>query len=266
MPLATLSNSVSLAYDIQGEGPPLVLICGLGTGGWIWCKQVPELAQHFQVITFDPRGVGESSQVAAPFSIADLAEDISFLLEHLGLERAHIVGASLGGIVAQQFALTFPHLVERLVLSCTTFGGPNHVLPGGEGLAALMSVSGLNGEERARRNIQFGFTKAYLENNMDDVEDIIRMRLACNIPEHVYLFQVKAASEFNAEPHIPAIQSPTLVISGNEDIIIPVQNSHNLAQRIPNARLEIVEGAGHAFFIERAGEFNQTVLEFLKGN
>src|ERR671932_1471346 len=116
MPM-TITEQTSIDYDVQGEGPPLILISGLGFGRWGWFKQIPAFSPHFSTITFDARG-----ERALHNGVADLTADVVALLDHLGLGKAHVLGSSLGGFVAQELALERPELVDRLVLVCTSFG------------------------------------------------------------------------------------------------------------------------------------------------
>ena len=257
-------NGLKLYYEIEGDGAPVVLIPGFAAGRWIWFKQTDDLSRNFRVIIFDPRGVSASDKPQAPQTIGLLADDVAHLLEKIGIESAHIVGASFGGFVAQEFALKYPAMTRKLVLCCTSFGGPNHVVPAPETLQALASTKGLNSEERMRANLLLAFTPEYVRTQVDEVDQIVHLRATNDVPEHIYMSQLQAAMSFNAESRLAGIESPTLVLSGDADIIVPVQNSRNLAAKIPGAQLQIIEGGSHTFFIEQAQEFNETVADFLK--
>ena len=219
----TSVNGFKLYYEIEGEGEPLVLIPGFAAGHETWSRQSPVLSRHFRVITFDPRGVAESDKPDGPQSIGLLADDLAHLLQALGVSLAHVIGASFGGFVAQEFALRYPYMTRKLVLCCTSFGGPNHVTPEADTMKMLASSKTLNSS------------------------------------------QFEAATNFNVESRVEGIAIPTLVLSGDADEIVPVQNSRNLAAKIPGAELRVIEGGGHMFFSERAEEFNQLVTEFLSG-
>ena len=256
-------NGLKIYYEIEGDGAPVVLIPGFAAGRWIWFKQTAELSRNFRVIVFDPRGVSASDKPEGPQTIGLLADDVAHLLDTIGIESAHIVGASFGGFVAQEFALKYPAMTRKLVLCCTSFGGPNHVVPAPETLQALASTKGLNSEERMRANLLLAFTPEYVQSQVDEVDHIVRMRATNEVPEHIYMSQLQAAMSFNTESRLAEIKNPTLVLSGDADIIVPVQNSRNLAAKIPGAKLQIVAGGSHTFFIEQAGRFNQIVKEFL---
>ena len=256
-------NGLKLFYEIEGEGEPVVLIPGFAAGRWIWFKQTDELARHFRVIVFDPRGVSASDKPEGPQTISLLADDIAHLLQTIGIESAHIVGASFGGFVAQEFALKYPSMTRKLVLCCTSFGGPNHVAPDRETLIALASTKGLNSEERMRANLLLAFTPEYIRTQTAEVDRVVHLRATNEVPEHVYMSQLQAAVSFNAEARVERITSPTLVLSGDADVIVPLQNSRNLAAKIPGAQLRIIQGGSHTFFIEQAEKFNDIVSEFL---
>jgi pimeloyl-ACP methyl ester carboxylesterase len=256
-------NGLNLFYEIEGEGEPVVLIPGFAAGRWIWFKQTTELSRRFRVIIFDPRGVSASDKPEGSQTIALLADDVAHLLQSIGIESAHIVGASFGGFVAQEFALKYPSMTRKLVLCCTSFGGPHHVMPSSETLAALASTKGLNSEERMRANLLLAFTPEYLQTQTSEVDRVVHLRAENKVPEHIYMSQLQAAVSFNAEARVERINSPTLVLSGDADVIVPVQNSRNLAAKIPGAQLRIIEGGSHTFFIEQSPEFNHIVTEFL---
>jgi pimeloyl-ACP methyl ester carboxylesterase len=256
-------NGLKLYYEIEGDGAPVVLIPGFAAGRWIWFKQTADLSRNFRVVIFDPRGVSTSDKPEGAQTISLLADDVAHLLETIGIESAHIVGASFGGFVAQEFALKYPAMTRKLVLCCTSFGGPNHVIPAPETLQALASTKGLNSEDRMRANLLLAFTPEYVRTQVAEVDHIVHLRATNEVPEHIYLSQLQAAMSFNVESRLAEIRSPTLVLSGDADIIVPVQNSRNLAAKIPGATLQIIEGGSHTFFIEQAGEFNRIVTEFL---
>jgi len=256
-------NGLQLYYEIEGVGAPVVLIPGFAAGRWIWFKQTAELSRQFRVIVFDPRGVSASDKPEGSQTIGLLADDVAHLLQTIGIDSAHIVGASFGGFVAQEFALKYPGMTRKLVLCCTSFGGPNHVVPTPETLMALASTKGLNTEERMRENLLLAFTPEYVRTQVAEVDHVVHLRAANEVPEHIYTSQLQAAISFNTEARLGQIAAPTLVLSGDADVIVPVRNSCNLAARIPGATLQIVAGGSHTFFIEQAAEFNRIITDFL---
>lgn len=252
-------------YESRGRGEPLVLIPGFASGAWSWSWQVDELAKSFQIITFDPKGISRSGIANNDVvSISGIANDIVALLDELEIKAAHVLGISFGGFVAQDFALRFPERVKRLILASTSFGGPNHVAPSMQVLAAFASTDGLNTAERIRRYLTVAFSRDFAETNSDTVDKFCRLREENFVPREIYMQQLQAALSFNVEDQVPRIVTETLVITGDKDVVVPAQNSHNLASALPNARLEIIGGSGHMAFVEKADEFNRIVGAFLK--
>jgi pimeloyl-ACP methyl ester carboxylesterase len=258
------SGEIELYYEEQGAGVPVVLIPGFSNGLWIWFKQIPTLSQKFRVVSFDPRGIARSPAPDKPISIRMLADDVAALLRALEIKQAHILGASFGGFVAQEFALAYPQLTRSLILCCTSFGGPNHVPPSPATLQAIASTKGLNTDARFRENLLLAFSDDYLDQQKQEIERIIELRAANHVPEYAYQLQLQAAIAFNTEARVAEIRAPTLILTGDHDIIVPYSNSRNLAAGISGSRLFIMEGGSHMFFIERAEEFNRAVAEFIE--
>lgn len=261
MPVTQINN-IALYYESHGTGEPLVLIPGFGSGIWIWLRQIEELSKNFRVISFDPRGVSRSDK-PQEITIKTTADDVAALLDELKIGQAHILGASFGGFVAQEFALSYPEKVKSLILCCTSFGGQKHILPSMDVLAAFASTKGLNTEERMRENLLLAFNQTYVETHKEEIDKICELRAKNVVPEHTYMLQLQAAATFDASERVSDIQTPTLVLTGDKDIIVPMQNSENLAAAIPNSELKITEGGSHLFFIEQANEFNNTVQGFI---
>lgn len=258
---------MKLYYESRGAGEPLVLIPGFAAGAWTWFEQIEELAKTFRVITFDPRGVSRSplgENPAEAISLAANASDIADLLDFLEIEKANVLGVSFGGFVAQEFALKFPERLNKLVLACTSFGGKNHVAPDLEVLAAFVAAGDLNKQERVRRFMIPAFTPGFVAARGEIIEKVCRLRTENVVPEKVYSEQMNAAVTFDAETRVSEIRAETLVLTGDRDIVVPPQNSANLAKAIPNATLKIIENGSHMFFIEKATEFNQIITDFLK--
>jgi pimeloyl-ACP methyl ester carboxylesterase len=256
-----------LFYESHGAGEPLVLIPGFASGAWAWFKQIEDLSKRFQVVTFDPRGVSRS-QISgdSAVSLQTIAGDIVNLLDKLKIEKANILGASFGGFVAQEFALTFPERLNKLILACTSFGGKNHVAPDLEILTAFIAIDDLNKSERIRKFMIPAFTPEFRAEHAEIVEKVCRLREQNVVPENVYLAQLQSATTFDAEARIAGIKAETLILTGDKDVVVPPQNSYNLAKAIPNAKLKVIEGGSHMFFIEKADEFNEIVSQFVRGS
>ncbi len=256
-------DSIQLNYEIHGSGDPVVLIGGLGADMFLWFRQIPELCKHFQIVAFDNRGAGESDKPEESNTISMFAADTAGLLGALGIPRAHVVGASLGGMVAQELAIAYPALVNRLVLVSTSFGGAHSIPTPKETLAAVLNRTG-DPEIDIRNSFKIFTHDAWCEAHPEIVEQYVRWRVAHPQPPAAYQRQAMAPLSYDAEARISQIATPTLVAHGSDDRVVPVENARLLAAKIPNAKLKVFEGGGHAFTIEMADEFNAAVIEFLK--
>lgn len=266
MPIAT-TNGIDLYYEIYGVGEPLVLIAGLGYDGWMWHRMIPGLAQHFQVISFDNRGVGQSDKPAGPYTAGMLAEDVVGLLDDFGIDQAHIIGHSMGGFVAQALAIDHLDRVNRLVLSATNFGGPHHVPISPAAMAVLTDVSG-DPIDRLRRGIALSCAPGFAEKNPALVDDWVDYRVRHPIDPAGYQAQLAIGlsllPEAAAFEHkLSAVTVPTLVLFGEYDTVVPPANAKLLADQLPSAQIEILPGAGHFFPFELPDEANRAIIRFL---
>lgn len=266
MPIIEVAGA-ELYYESAGTGEPLVLIPGFASGIWSWKYQIKDLSELFQVISFDPRGISRSRNTeVTPVSIEQIADDVAALLDQLGIESANILGISFGGFVAQDFALRYPGRIKKLVLACTSFGGKGHVLPSMDILAAFASTNGLNSIERIRQYLTVAFTPDFVADEPGIVDEFCRLREQNEVPESVYMAQLLSATTFDLSTRVGQITAETLVLTGDKDTIVPMQNSINLATAMPHAKLVSVAGGSHMFFVEQAPRFNSIVANFLKDN
>ncbi len=256
-----------LFYETHGAGEPLILIPGFASGAWTWFRQIGELSKDFRVITFDPRGIGKSEieNLPAPVNLTmqTFVADVLQILDDLMIEKVNILGASFGGFVAQEFALEFPERLNKLILACTSAGGAGHVKPAIEILRSFTPDPGLTVGERIRKFIRPAFTEKFNAEHAAEVEEVCRLRESNEVADAVYFAQLQTAFTFNTENELGKIKNETLVISGDKDEVVPMQNSINLRNKIPKATLKIIENGSHLFFIENASEFNRAVNEFL---
>lgn len=268
MPTVKIGD-VSIYYEVHGEGEPLVLIMGYGHNSGHWFSQIPGLSQEYGVIAFDNRGTGRSDKPDIPYTVQTLAEDMSGLLEALGIDAAHIYGVSMGGMIAQEFALCYPDKVISLILGCTNCGGRNSIMPDAEAMDLLFNaerMKRLTPEQNARETLPFLCNQEFIDNNPDIVEQYITKTVEYVTPLHSYRRQTGAIMKHDTYERLPQIKAPTLVIAGTADRLIPAENSRILASRIPTAELVTLENIGHGFFIEAVEEANKAILDFLGRN
>lgn len=237
---------VRIAHEATGDGPPLLLIQGLGYPRWGWEPIVGPLSRSYRVITFDNRGIGDSDAPPGPYDTAMMAADAVAVLDAAGVPRAHVMGASLGGMIAQRLVLDHPERVDRLVLACTTPGGrAAYPLPAAT-LALIREASGLPPREAVRR-----FTaNALAQPPPGLVEEMTARRLAR--PQDPAAWQAQSAASLGHDvlDRLGEIAAPTLVLHGTADRVVDPRNAPLLAERIPHARLELLDGLGHLFFWE----------------
>jgi 3-oxoadipate enol-lactonase len=247
MPVVDAGN-VELSYERSGSGPPLFLIMGLSGTMLHWGEPFLEaLRGDFEVIAFDNRGVGASSRVEAPFTIADLAADAAGLLAALELESVHLMGISMGGMVAQELALAHPERIRTLTLGCTYCGGPGNSLPAQPEVgAAVMSGD----RERALRATWEANVSASFARDADAYEAFRAIGQERPVAVAVMMEQLSAITRHDTSTRLGALNMPTLVVHGTEDRIIPVENGRMVAGLIPGSRLEILQDIGHLFFWE----------------
>jgi len=255
----TITENTSIDYDINGEGPPLLLISGLGFGRWSWFKQVPAFSRHFRTITFDARGERRLEN-----GVGDLVDDVVSLLDHLGVQKAHVLGSSLGGFVGQELALLRPDLVDRLVLVCTSYGGGGPESMSVKALSDMLGWGSMTPGGVVRRGLETATSETYRAEHEDEFEQIVSWRLADSPSGAAYYEQAMAGAGFDLSRDVGHITAPTLVIHGAEDHYVPVANAAALAGAIPGAKLRVLDHAGHLVFIERFADVNREAVAFLK--
>ena len=249
---------MKIAWDRRGNGAPLLLIHGLGYARWGWEPVLPELAEQFDVILFDNRGIGESDAPPGPYTVAEMAADAVQVLDEAGVARAHVVGTSLGGMIAQELALAYPERVDRLVLACTTPGGQKaHPMP--QVTVALMAEAAtLEPAVALRRFVENALAPATVEAHPEIVEQIMAHRLATAQQPAAWAAQASAGATFDAYDRLGGLAAPTLVQHGDEDVVVDPRNADLLVELLPDARLERVPG-GHLFFWEAPEQFVSSV-------
>jgi 3-oxoadipate enol-lactonase len=252
-----------LYVEEHGEGEPLLLIEGLGQSMWAWREQVPAFAGPYQTIAFDTRGTGRSPVPDEPYGVDELAEDAAEILDG---RRAHVFGLSMGGYVALTLALAQPGLVRSLVLAATGAGGPDRVPRPKEVRDAYAAAIGLPFDEYGRRTTPLTFSPGWTERNPERFEEILAARLEHPTPEKTLDAHLQACYGFYSRGcRVERIDAPALVLHGDADVIVPVENGRALASRLPNARYVELPGRGHNLQLEDPATFNRLVLAFLEG-
>ena len=238
-----------LAYVRRGAGAPLLLIMGVAGHHRMWSDPfVTALAERFDVVAFDNRGIGDSHRAEPGFTLADLAADAAAVMDHAGWDSAHVLGISMGGAIAQELALTHPDRVRTLALGCT-WPDPVDVWAPGVGKLAEAASSGdpaVAGQLMFEANVSPAFAA-----EAGRLEEFIEVAGSVRVPGPVVLMQMHAAAQHDALPRLASLAIPTLVIHGTADDVIRHQAGERLAASIPGARLELWDGVGHLFFWEQ---------------
>src|SRR5579885_2475581 len=258
------AGSIVMHYERRGSGEPLVLIMGFGGSGAMWDDAfVDLLAAQFDVIVPDNRGTGQSEKIDEPIELRTLADDVAHLLDALGIARAHVFGVSMGGMIAQEFALAHPARLRGLVLGCTNCGGPSAVQAESEIVQLLLPQKGMAPREAIQRTYAAMLTPETIARETAFLDAMAARMLAHATPVFVFRRQMEAIRRFNVCERLHEIAAPTLVITGDRDRLVPPQNSKQIAAAIPNARLEVIHGAAHNFFWEAREETARLVTAFL---
>ena len=258
-------GEITLYYEVQGEGLPLLLVAGLGGGTWSWYGQVSYFGERYRTITFDNRGAGRSSMPQGPYRMKQLAEDARCLLDHLGIERAFVLGLSMGGMIAQELALLAPHRVCALFLGCTHGGGPSLVPSAPSVIETLLNNAGLSQKEIIEKNLPIFLSAACRNEKPEVVAAYCAAQLAApEQPEYAFHAQLAAINTFDAGDRLRLLKVPTMIVAGSEDVLIPPENAQVLAQKLPHAEVVVIPGAGHALHAECRESLNALADEFFK--
>ncbi len=247
------NQGAKIYWDEEGSGEPLLLIMGLSYPSYMWHRTRPVLAKRFRTIALDNRGVGQSDVPPGPYSIALMASDAAHV------QSAHVFGVSMGGMIAQEFALQYPDRVLSLILGCTTSGGPHAVQPEPAALQTIMR-QGMTPEQAKEAIIPFIYDAGTPRERID--EDMA-IRMKWYPTPQGYIGQLQGIMGWEAYSRIAQITAPTLVIHGETDRLVPAANGRLIAERIPRAKLVLIPHASHIFETDQPGATHQAVLEFL---
>jgi pimeloyl-ACP methyl ester carboxylesterase len=256
------SGSTELYFERTGAGAPVLLVMGLGMNATGWWRTVPVLAERLEVLAFDNRGVGRSDRPEGPYTAAAMADDCAAVLDAAGIERAHVYGISLGGMIAQEVALRHPDRVDRLVLGATTPGGGRGVRVDEATLAFFARRAEMTAEEAVWASVPYNYAPRTREQRAGAIGEDIVQRLRFPIEPEPYRAQLEAALGHDTGERLGEIGARTLVVHGELDRMVPVANAHILAAAIPGARLDLWPEAGHLYFTDEP-EVDRKVLEFL---
>ncbi|MEJ2250299.1 MAG: alpha/beta hydrolase [Candidatus Lokiarchaeota archaeon] len=260
------TNGIKLYYEIHGEGHPLVMIMGLSANLDWWNPEfLNAMTEKFKVITFDNRDAGRSEKSKEVYMIKIFAEDTIGLIDELGIEKAHFLGVSMGGMIAQEIALNFPERVNKLVLCSTNCGNPKSKLPSQEVLKVLTQErDDITSEQIIEETIPLLFTDEFRETNQELVEQTKFNMLKAPIEPSAYRRQINAILKFNSGRRLKKLKIPTLIIHGKKDILIPPENAEILSNLIPNSNVQLFEKSAHGIFMHEPKKVIKAVLEFLE--
>lgn len=259
MPFAR-SGATNIWWEEHGQGEPVLAIMGLSFPLEMWHRTTPVISSHFRLILLDNRGVGKSDVPRGPYTIPMMARDAVAVLDAAGVRSAHVVGASMGGMIAQEMALLFPDRVKSLVLGCTWCGGLRAARPNLRDFPDFRSYHRLTTGEKIRLVVPLIYTPSTPASRVD--EDVkVRLR---NFPSaRGYSSQLLGTLVWSSWSRLPQIRQPVQILHGELDRLIPVENAHILARRLPNARTCVLPNAGHVFTTDQPELANQCALDFL---
>jgi pimeloyl-ACP methyl ester carboxylesterase len=268
-------GTIDLFYEEQGAGDPLLLIMGFATDSTAWLLQLPEFAAHHRTVVFDNRGVGRSSKPPGPYTIHQMADDAVGLLDHLGIRRTHVLGLSMGGMIAQELTLRHPERVQKLVLAAT-YPEPDADVErtrqfmlsnmGGSlstGGALQIDLKALDPLLLFQHLLPLVFNPEFIATQLPRLMQLFGGALQYGFSMEAIVGQMDALMGHRATDRLDRIVAPTLVLTGDADRLISPANSDVLARHIPGAKLVKIPGGSHGFNIEQPEVFNRTVLEFL---
>ena len=265
MPTAK-NGDVELYYETDGpnDAEAVVFVEGLGYGAWMWGWQQPAVAVGFETIVWDNRGTGRSSAPEGPYTVSEMAADLEAVLSDHGARRAHVVGASMGGMIAQQYALEYDR-AKSLTLLCTTPGGEDAVgVPEETAERMFETPEGASEREILRHRMAPAMSTEFAAENPEEIEQILDWRLAGDASEAGRGAQAAAVEKFDVSDRLHEITVPTLVAHGTDDRVVPVENGRLLADGLPNVELELYEDGPHLFFIEQSRLVNDDLGAFLE--
>jgi pimeloyl-ACP methyl ester carboxylesterase len=253
------NQGAKIYWDEQGQGTPVLLIMGLGYTSVMWHRARPVLSQHFRTVAFDNRGVGLSDVPPGPYLIATMASDAAAVLDAAAVSSAHIFGVSMGGMIAQEFALQYPARTRSLILGCTSPGGPSSIRADSKVIDVLL-MRGMTPEQARQAILPYIYDA---NTPREKIEQDVNLRQPWLPSPEGYMAQLQGILAWEAYSRIAQIKAPTLVIHGESDALVPPGNGELIAGRIPGAKLVLLEHASHIFLTDQAQAAHKEILEFL---
>jgi len=257
-------DDLNLYYEIHGEGFPLVMIRGISGDAYWWDSAViNELSKEFKTIVFDHIGIGRSDGPART-QIKKMADDTVGLMEKLNIEKAHVFGISMGGMIAQEVILNYPEKVEKLILCSTNCGGSKAVQATNDVNQLMMSFTRHDHDyEIGKQAIQLMFTEDFIKKNSKNVEEKLKDMTKTITSAGNFTNQLQACMMHNTGSRLKQINTPTLVLHGKNDILIPPENGEILANLIPGAEFRYFDEPGHWVFSPDDKLISKTIIDFL---
>ena len=258
----TRSGGANIYWEEQGSGYPILLIMGLGASLEAWDRMAPALARRYRVLLFDNRGVGRSDVPPGPYSLETMADDAAAVLDAAGVESAHIYGASMGGMIAQEFALRHPSRVRKLILGCTACGGREAVRADPEVVAALTARATMPREEAMWMMAPYIYDTS---TPRERIEEDFRSRLSANGSNEGYAAQYDAIRAWSGSfARLAGLRMPTLVIHGETDRLVPPENGRIVARGIAGSKLVMLPRASHIYMTDQTEATSSAIMSFLQ--
>jgi 3-oxoadipate enol-lactonase len=259
MPFA-VNNGVRIYWEETGNGPPLLLIMGLGYAHQMWHRTTPEVAKHFRTILLDNRGVGQSDLPPGPYPIQTMAADAAAVLDAAGVESADVYGVSMGGIIAQEFAIQYPGRVRKLILGCTACGGPKVVRSEPEVTQVLMMRGNMTMDEGIEAAVPYIYDN---DTPRARIEEDLVIRRATYPKAEAYAAQLQGILAWESYSRLGQIKASTLVIHGETDRLVPPGNGKLIAESISGSKLAMIPHASHIYTTDQPEASHQAVMAFL---
>jgi 3-oxoadipate enol-lactonase len=256
-----LSRGAKIYWESHGQGEPVLMIMGLSFPLEMWGRVLPAITERHRAILFDNRGVGRSDVPRGPYRIAAMARDALAVMNTAGLERAHVMGASMGGMIAQELTLQHPERVKSLLLGCTSCGGFRARPPNLRRVPVFRNWRGMTNEQRAREVVPLLYAKG---TPRDVIEEDIQTRLIRYPSLRGVIYQAMGIPFWSSYRRLPRIKVPTLVVHGDQDHVLPLANGERVAERIEGSKLVVIPNAGHMIMSDQPEITRKVILDFLE--